>query len=171
MPINLREELKSPLGLLIPGEPETTIKILTNYIKMIRPPLFASVGDFVSENVLNNKLIPDIVVIDNRTLRKEIKPIKINNMERVFVKNPPASITEEAWNILRDSITLKRKLAIIVEGEEDLLVLPLMAEMPLGSVIIYGQPYEGLVVITVTEERRSWARSFLNKMEKNKNET
>ena len=170
LPINLREELKLPLGLLIPGEPESTIKILTNYIKMIGPPLFASVGDFVSENVLNNNLTPDIVVIDNRTLRKEIKPININ-MEKVSVKNPPASITEDAWNILRDSIMLKRKLAIIVEGEEDLLVLPLMAEMPLGSVIIYGQPYEGLVVITVTEERRSWARSFMNKMEDYKNET
>jgi len=59
-------------------------------------------------------------------------------------------------------------LAIIVEGEEDLLVLPLMADMPLGSVIIYGQPNEGLVIITITEERQNWARNFINQME-NKN--
>ncbi len=52
-----------------------------------------------------------------------------------------------------------------MEGEEDLLVLPLLAEMPLGSVIAYGQPHEGLVVVTVSEERRDWARRFLNRME------
>ncbi|MBM3292454.1 DUF359 domain-containing protein [Candidatus Bathyarchaeota archaeon] len=63
---------------------------------------------------------------------------------------------------------LNKKLAIIVEGEEDLLVLPLMADMPLGSVIIYGQPNEGLVIITITEERQNWARNFINQME-NKN--
>jgi uncharacterized protein (UPF0218 family) len=125
--------------------------------------MFASVGDFVSKNVLDHGLTPDIVVVDNKTLRNEIEPIKIIT-KIIKVNNPPASITKDAWKILRDSIILKRKLAIVVEGEEDLLVLPLMADMPLGSVIIYGQPNEGLVVVTVTEERRSWARDFINKM-------
>jgi uncharacterized protein (UPF0218 family) len=63
---------------------------------------------------------------------------------------------------------LKRRLAVVVKGEEDLLVLPLLAEMPIGSVIAYGQPHEGLVVVTVSEERRDWAREFLNRMEMKK---
>jgi uncharacterized protein (UPF0218 family) len=37
--------------------------------------------------------------------------------------------------------------------------------MPLGSVIAYGQPHEGLVVVTVSEEKREWARGFLSQME------
>jgi uncharacterized protein (UPF0218 family) len=32
-------------------------------------------------------------------------------------------------------------------------------------VIVYGQPLEGLVVVTVTEERRSWARGFMDRMQ------
>jgi uncharacterized protein (UPF0218 family) len=46
-----------------------------------------------------------------------------------------------------------------------------MAEAPTGSVIIYGQPHEGLVVITVTDERRRWAKGFLDQMEEKKSET
>lgn len=149
------------------GKPEETIKVLKEHLLDNKPLLFASVGDFVSENALNHGLIPDIIVVDNRTLRQEIKPIDIR-LSKISVKNPPATITKEAWKILRDSIILNKKLAIIVEGEEDLLVLPLMADMPLGSVIIYGQPNEGLVIITITEERQNWARNFINQME-NKN--
>jgi len=74
----------------------------------------------------------------------------------------------ETWKALLNAIILKRKLAVLVEGEEDLLVLPLMAEAPIGSVIIYGQPHEGLVVITVTDERRRWAKGFLDRMEEKK---
>lgn len=146
------------------GEPEDTIKVLKEHLQNSKPLFFASVGDFVSENALNHDLVPNIIVVDNKTLRQEIKPIKIN-LDKISVKNPPATITKEAWKILRDSIILNKKLAIVVEGEEDLLVLPLMADMPLGSVIIYGQPNEGLVIITITEERQSWARNFINQME------
>ncbi|MCK4400253.1 DUF359 domain-containing protein, partial [Candidatus Bathyarchaeota archaeon] len=73
----------------------------------------------------------------------------------------------EAQRVLRDAITLKKRLGVVVEGEEDLLVLPLMAMMPIGSVIVYGQPREGMVVVTLTEERRRWAKDFMAEMEEN----
>jgi uncharacterized protein (UPF0218 family) len=37
--------------------------------------------------------------------------------------------------------------------------------MPLGSVIVYGQPREGLVVVEVTEEMKRWTEDFLTRME------
>jgi len=37
--------------------------------------------------------------------------------------------------------------------------------MPLGSVIVYGQPSEGLVVVEVTEEMKRWNEDFLTRME------
>jgi uncharacterized protein (UPF0218 family) len=40
-----------------------------------------------------------------------------------------------------------------------------MAMMPIGSVIVYGQPREGMVVVTLTEERRRWAKDFMADME------
>ncbi len=159
----MRAELKAPLGELITGDPSQTIALLGDKLKK-RPPLFAVVGDFVAKNVLNAGLEPDIVVVDNRTLREEVEPLA-HRMDEVRVRNDAATISHESRMALHDAVTLKRRLAVIVEGEEDLLVLPLLAEMPLGSVIAYGQPREGLVVVTVTGERRRWARDFMSQME------
>jgi uncharacterized protein (UPF0218 family) len=126
--------------------------------------MFAIVGDFVAANLIDAGFLPDIVVVDNKTLRMEVEPVK-HGMKEVHVQNPAASIDAEAWLLLRGAVTLKRRMAVVVEGEEDLLVLPLLAEMPVGSVIAYGQPHEGLVVVTVSDERRDWARKFLSRME------
>ena len=96
-------------------------------------------------------------------MRKSIEPIEFDREQRC-VSNPPGTISAEAQRILFQSIQKYKTLAIIVEGEEDLLVLPLMVQMPIGSVIIYGQPREGMVVITLTEERKNWAKNFIDQM-------
>ena len=159
----MRDELKAPLGELLRGEPSVTASEIKKRFH-IKPPMFAIVGDFVAANLIAAGFSPDIVVVDNKTLRMKVEPVK-HRMKEVHVQNPAASIDAEAWLLLRCAVTLKRRVAIVVEGEEDLLVLPLLAEMPVGSVIAYGQPYEGLVVVTVSDERRDWARGFLNRME------
>ena len=159
----MRDELKTPLGELLRGEPRDTAAAIKKCFR-IKPPMFAIVGDFVAANLIAAGLSPDIVVVDNKTLRVEVEPVK-HGMKEVHVLNPAASIDAEAWLLLRGAVTLKRRVAVVVEGEEDLLVLPLLAEMPVGSVIAYGQPHEGLVVVTVSDERRDWARRFLNRME------
>ena len=155
--------MKVPLGELYRGEPKETAARLKKKLKD-KPPLFAVVGDFVSANVIGAGLSPDIVVVDGMTLRAEVAPVE-HGLKEIHVPNKAATINAEAWLVLRAAITLKRRIAVVVQGEEDLLVLPLLAEMPFGSVIAYGQPHEGLVVVTVSEERRDWARGFLNRME------
>ena len=151
------------MGELYRGEPSETITMLRDKL-IVKTPLLAVVGDFVAANVIAAGLFPDIVVVDNKTLRAQIKPV-VHGLKEVKVPNEAATINAKAWLALRNAVTLKRRVAVVVEGEEDLLVLPLLAEMPLGSVIAYGQPHEGLVAVTVSEERRDWARSFLNRME------
>jgi uncharacterized protein (UPF0218 family) len=159
----MRVELKAPLGELYSGEPKDTVARLKEKLGT-KPPLFAVVGDFVAGNLIAAGLSPDIVVVDNRTLRADVEPVE-HGLRQIQVPNEAATINAEAWLVLRAAVTLKRRLAVVVKGEEDLLVLPLLAEMPIGSVIAYGQPHEGLVVVTVSEERRDWARDFLNRME------
>ena len=159
----MRGELKIPIGDLYIGEPKDTINYLKKKLRK-KPPLFAAVGDFVAANIIAAGLSLDIVVVDNKTLRVDVKPVK-HGMNEINVPNRAATINAKAWLALRNAVTLKRRVAIVVEGEEDLLVLPLLAEMPLGSVIAYGQPHEGLVIVTVSEEKRDWARDFLNRME------
>jgi hypothetical protein len=159
----MRIELKTPLGELYRGEPKETAACLKEKLK-VKPPLLAVVGDFVAANLIGAGLFPDIVVVDGKTLRAVVEPVE-HGLKEIHVPNEAATINAEAWLVLRAAVTLKRRVAVVVEGEEDLLVLPLLAEMPVGSVIAYGQPHEGLVVVTVSDERRDWARGFLNRME------
>ncbi len=119
----------------------------------------------MSFNVLDAGLHPDIVIVDHRIMRESVEPIELDR-EYVNVVNESGTISGESQKVLSEIAPICSNLAIIVDGEEDLLVLPLMVYMPLGSIIIYGQPREGMVVITLTQERKSWARDFMDKMHK-----
>jgi uncharacterized protein (UPF0218 family) len=96
-------------------------------------------------------------------MRKTIEPVEFNR-EKVRVVNSPGTISAKAQRVLFNAIKDFKTLAVIVEGEEDLLVLPLMVHMPIGSVIIYGQPSEGMVVINLTEDSKKWATHFMSEM-------
>ncbi len=164
LPVRMRPELKEPLGDLIEGEPGEAMARLKEILREKVPPMFASVGDFVTANALEACLDPDIIVIDHRIMRADVDPLEHDRPE-IFVRNQPGTINAGAYRALEGAVTLKRRLAVIVEGEEDLLVLPLMAVMPEGSVIVYGQPGKGVVVVTIDEERRRWVLDFMNRME------
>jgi uncharacterized protein (UPF0218 family) len=169
LPYDLRPTLKKPLGKLVKGTPKTTVKKLKQILSIKKPAKIASVGDYVTKNLLKDGLQPDIAIVDNRIMREKIPPIVFKRTQK-HVKNKAGTISVEALRTLERAIMLKKKLAIIVEGEEDLLVLPLMVMMPLGSIIIYGQPKEGMVIIRLTEKKRRWAKCFMEKMEEDKTE-
>ena len=168
LPYELRPILKKPLGKLIKGDPKATHTKLEEIFSIKKPVKIASVGDYVTKNLLTKGSQPDIVIVDNRIMRHKTDQIIFERPQK-HVKNEAGTISLEAYELLKKAIMLKKKLAIIVEGEEDLLVLPLMVLMPIGSMIIYGQPNEGLVMIQLTEEKRRWAKCFMEKMEEEKN--
>ena len=51
-----------------------------------------------------------------------------------------------------------------VEGEEDLLAIPAVTKAPLGSIVYYGQPKVGVVMVAVDEEARLRAGRTLRQM-------
>lgn len=55
-----------------------------------------------------------------------------------------------------------QKKVIVVDGEEDLLTLPAMAFAPVGAVLYYGQPNEGINEIDITEAKKQEAEEYLN---------
>ena len=54
-----------------------------------------------------------------------------------------------------------RDIALLVEGEEDILTLAAILSAPDRSIIIYGQPKEGSVIVKVEEDSRKLARKIL----------
>lgn len=165
LPVAMRTELKAPLGRLLTGEPSETVAKLRDMLLNLEPPSFAVVGDFTTKNILEAGLEPDICIIDHRVMRTDVNPLDHGDRRILNAPNPAGTIDGRAWEALEAAVTLKSRVSVIVEGEEDLLVLPLIALMPLGSLIVYGQPREGMVVVEVSEELKGWAEDFMARME------
>jgi len=158
-------ELKEPLGLLLEGDSRETVGRFVELHRRLNPPMFAAVGDVTSRNLLDAGVEPDIIVADHKVMRVRVEPLNYEERAFIHARNPPGTIDAGAWMALEEAVILKRRVAVIVEGEEDLLVLPLIVLMPLGSVIAYGQPHRGMVVVEVTDERKRWADGFMERME------
>ncbi|MDV3103981.1 GTP-dependent dephospho-CoA kinase [Thermococcus waiotapuensis] len=161
----LREELKEPLGELIRGEiPEPYLRIRDR----IRGAFLVTVGDVVTENVLKLGIEPNLAVYDHRTKRRDYSPDVDSNAVVLTVKNPPGTVTKALLNALRRGVEIAlrgRSVHVRVNGEEDLAAIPAVLYAPAGSVVLYGQPDEGVVLIKVTPECKRRCAGILARME------
>lgn len=162
--IELREELKRPQGLLIAGSFKETMKNLKELVEKEKPPAVISVGDIISMLMLKFGLAVDVLVVDNKTMRKKISPIVVDSNHTLYAKNPSGTITNEAWNIIRTALKLKGLKKIIIEGEEDLLTVVAVLSAPNDALVVYGQPNVGVVVIKVNEKKKKDMQKILDLM-------
>ena len=160
----LRVKLKEPFGMLIQGSFSETMVKMENIVKKEKPPKIVSVGDVVSLNLYENQMNPQLSITDNKRMRKKVKPKVFAGMKVVHVKNPQGTITEEAIAAIREALESDEPVHIIVDGEEDLLTLIAVLYAPEKSLVVYGQPYEGIVVVEVTSEKKNEAVEILKAM-------
>jgi hypothetical protein len=74
----------------------------------------------------------------------------------------------ELFWAIEKAFKMAGKKTILVEGEEDLAVLPVLLISPLGFSVFYGQPNEGLVKIQVSEENKEKAYQLVENFDKSK---
>lgn len=123
-----------------------------------------TVGDACSYEFSQQGFVPQLVIYDNREERRPVEE-KIRRalaslpLKRVPVRNPPGTIQAAAWKAVEEG--MKGGCKVEVDGEEDLLALPCIALAPEGSVVIYGLPGEGAVVVRVDEKTRKRAEGLL----------
>jgi len=151
------------MGLLIPGSPRETIPKLKKMIQKGRPPWVATVGDVVSRETLDAGIRVNLRIIDQMTLRRSIGPLEIKAKRTYSVRNPAGVITSEARDAIKDAVQ-QTEAVIYVKGEEDLLAIPTILESPDNSLIIYGQPSKGLVVVTSTPDVKRAVGEMMNRM-------
>ena len=161
----LRKELKAPLGLLIRGSFGYTTERLKEMVDEKKPEKLIAVGDRVSRNTIRKGIWLDVVVVDNRVMRKPIGPIMAKTDKTFRVRNPPGTLTDEAREAMGEAIRHNGRVKVVVEGEEDLLTLAAVLSAPKGSVVVYGQPKSGIVVIDVTEATKERFRQIVERME------
>jgi len=159
----LRSSLKKPLGTLLTGDAPAAYREIARLVSRKNPPRVIFVGDAVSRNAVKLDIRRDVLIIDNKEKRTRVKSLTTVQKRTYRVRNEPGTIGSDAWAAVDDAIENGDAL-MIVDGEEDLLTLVAMATAPPGSLVIYGQPNEGLVLIEVNAEARKRARLFLGRM-------
>jgi hypothetical protein len=151
LPENLRSQLQQPFAPVIK-------KITREKFGII------AVGDIAAVALLNQKIDPDLAIVDLKTKRR---PVFANLAAEglkpgLTAKNPAGTISQNAVKKLLDCFKQKQP-TLLIDGEEDLLVLPAILLAPLKTTIYYGQPDQGLVKIKVSEVTKAKALSLLRR--------
>jgi len=164
----MRQELKRPLGTLFKGTPKETMKELKELILKEKPECIISVGDVVSQNMLKHGVHPRIIIVDNKVMRELSEPIKTIIKKKISVKNPAGTLTPETWLVLQRALEQEQPVQVLVEGEEDLLTLVAVLEAPETSLVVYGQPHEGVVAVKVDKKTKERVQQIVKAMEPSK---
>jgi len=158
LPEDLRDDLKTPLGTIY-----TDVEAL---LEAAGVPVIA-VGDVVTAHLENAGHRPDLAVIDERTERSPVNDdvrTAITPPDRT-VENPAATITGGMVTAMRSALERDSPTTLLVDGEEDLAALPAVILVPTDGSVVYGQPGEGMVLVSVDLAAKRRARSLLNQFE------
>lgn len=154
LPEEHRKLFKEPFG-------ELYREIAEIFPRLSGTPVY-SVGDVVTHNLHKAGIKPAVAVVDGYTMRSPCRKLPPVHGDCIRVKNPAGSLTEDLISAINGAVA-NPPATIIVDGEEDLAVIPMVIAAPLGSIVLYGQPHEGVVLRTVTPEAQVTARQFLER--------
>lgn len=151
-----RKKLSAPIGLLIRGTPDEVAERIKSTYK--DKDISFCIGDFVTNNFLAHNVKFKAAVVDFKNERKKISS-ELKYCFKLF--NPQGHVNAEAWNILKVAVEKDNRCIIFVDGEEDLLALPAIEVSENGSLVIYGQPGEGVVVVEVNDYYKKFVREII----------
>ena len=163
LPEDLRDFLKKPMGQLVDE------KELINLLRNVKYTV--SIGDMVTYTILKHGIEPIFCIVDFKTRRGKcsdeiIEQIRSYGKKSIVVKNPPATITDDLWNVIEMAYENLEDdpLRIEIEGEEDLASLAAIYMAPSDVTIIYGLPDKGVLVVKPTNENKRLIKDILDKM-------
>ncbi|MBX0286947.1 GTP-dependent dephospho-CoA kinase family protein [Haloarcula salinisoli] len=160
LPETLRSELKEPMGAIYTD----TAALLAD----AGEPLVA-VGDMVTYHLLEAGRVPDLALVDEQTKRSAVDSdvtAAITGFDRtVAVANPAGTLTSELLEAMRAGLDSDATTLVDVDGEEDLAALPAVLMVSETASVVYGQPDEGMVLVTPDGAVRDRVRSILSRMD------
>jgi hypothetical protein len=160
LPADLRSAFKEPFGPVYTDAEDL--------LDDAGDPIVA-VGDVVTYHLRRAGRVPDVAVVDGRTKREavdeEIRRALADPEARLDVENEPATLSGPLLDALVEAIARPDPVTVVVDGEEDLATLPAVVAAPHGASVVYGQPDEGMVLVSVTEDARAEMRRLLRRMD------
>jgi GTP-dependent dephospho-CoA kinase len=164
--------LKKPLGEVIRFNQVEKHKII-ELRKATRKLI--TVGDTTTAKVISFNIVPEVSVVDGfeKRVLSKISLFKLKSMiaalsEADLVEfsctNQPGTISIKVIKVLFSALRSRTPVLVTVIGEEDLIALPLIAYAPIDSVILYGQPSEGIVVVWVANGIQEEAKHLMRRI-------
>jgi hypothetical protein len=153
LPEDQRHLFRQPFGTLCPD--------IESVLPLIRGKVVYTVGDVVTYHLLSKGVVPAVAIIDGHTMRSPCNWSPAVFRKRLTARNPPGTLTPELRQAL-DAAMADPEMLVLVEGEEDLAVIPLILSAPEGAMVLYGQPGEGVVVCEVNDAAKEKARLLLS---------
>ena len=131
-------------------------------------PLVA-VGDMVTYHLLEAGRVPDLALVDEQTKRSAVDDAvadAITGFDRTIgVDNPAGTLTRELLDAMRAGLDSDATTLVDVDGEEDLAALPAVLVVSTDASVVYGQPDEGMVLVTPDAVVRERVRLLLEQMD------
>jgi GTP-dependent dephospho-CoA kinase len=159
VPEELRPALQTPLGTVVTTEEAKTLWQQNKQAQII------TVGDATSFSALAAGCTPILIIIDHKEKREpsknEIESSVLSNYLTEWVLSGPGFIAQNAIDILNQWGKDGNPMVLVVDGEEDLLVLPAILAAPIGAFVYYGQPNVGVVEVAVTPEIKDTVKKLL----------
>lgn len=152
-----RRTAKKPLDVLY-ASPQEARRV----VRAFRPMRLILVGDAVARSLA--VLRPHIVIADGKIERRCVALPRAG--KKIVCVNPRGGISRGLAKAVRKAVTesLKtRAILVRVRGEEDYAALPAILFAPLRSVVAYGQPRRGIVVVKVDEAAKEKASALVKK--------
>lgn len=164
--------LKRPLGELISYDRVEKSRIVE--LRHATRKLIA-VGDTTTAKVVSFDVVPDLSVVDgfekrsvSTTAISELKCMisRLSSMKLVefTCSNHQGSISSNAIAVLFQALMSHDPVLIRIIGEEDLLALPLIAYAPPETIVLYGQPSEGIVVVRLVNQIQGVAKHLMRRI-------
>ena len=156
----LREEFSRPLGVVIRNSD------LDAYFKNveIKNSSLVTVGDRTTEYFVARGHRPRLQIVDSLEKRAR-RAAPVGGFDRITsVSNPAGGIAGEAIELVRVELGRGDAARILVNGEEDLLVLPAVLFAEEGADVFYGQPGEGMVHVRVSSQMRKMVAGMLSQL-------
>lgn len=148
----MKNKLREPIGELVTGrDPDEVTEKLKQLIKNIEPFMVIAVGDFVSNKLHEHNVKVDIYIVDGKIERAE-KPTRLPSLENIVESvNEAGTISPSSAEKLHELIHSPESWPVIlkIDGEEDLLALAAILSSPENTVVVYGQPKKGAVIVRV----------------------
>ena len=165
LPESLRTDLQIPFGTVYTDNEDLFSTVIASQSVVV--------GDATAVAFHQRQIYPQLTVVDfvvqrEKTYTSLTEEGFLGKEKEHHVLNPSGTITPALWLALDKAVQHLQEFpsVIVVEGEEDLAVLPLILLLPLGFTVFYGQPNEGIVQVLVDKKTKDKAKSLLEQFKR-----